>query len=69
MNLSQIFLLIHWSIWRSKISLAGESYTNPESKWNRTIKPFLDKKRAVWIDERGHNHVPEAEAARRPLLD
>ncbi|KAJ5263588.1 hypothetical protein N7478_011193 [Penicillium angulare] len=61
---------IHWSIWLYKdIGLQGMIYTNPQSKWNQAIKPFLDKKRAVWIDKWGHNHVPEAEAALKPLME
>ncbi|KAJ5760024.1 hypothetical protein N7520_007180 [Penicillium odoratum] len=61
---------IHWSIWLYKdIGLQGMIYTNPQSKWNQTIRPFLEKKRAIWIDKWGHQHVPEAEAALKPLLD
>ncbi|KAJ5722671.1 hypothetical protein N7488_000706 [Penicillium malachiteum] len=61
---------IHWSIWLYKdIGLQGMIYTSPQGKWNKNIRPFLDKKRAVWIDKWGHNPDPEAEAALKPLND
>jgi pimeloyl-ACP methyl ester carboxylesterase len=61
---------ISWSIWLYKdIGLQGMIYTDPESKWNKTIKPFLDKKRAFWLDKWGRRPAPEPEAALRPLLD
>ena len=61
---------ISWSIWLYKdIGLQGMIYTNPESKWNKTLKPFLDKKRAFWLDKWGRRPQSEPEAALRPLLD
>ncbi|KAJ5947327.1 hypothetical protein N7466_000342 [Penicillium verhagenii] len=61
---------IHWSIWVYKdIGLQGMMFANPQGKWIKTIQPFLEKKRAIWIDKWGHQHVPEAEAALKPLLE
>src|SRR5947209_6426933 len=37
---------ISWSIWLYKdIGLQGMVHTDPKSKWNTTIQPFLDKKK------------------------
>ncbi|KAI3201026.1 hypothetical protein DTO027I6_6129 [Penicillium roqueforti] len=61
---------ISWSIWLYKdIGLQGMIYTEPDSKWNKTIQPFLEKKRAFWLDKWGRRPAPEPEAALRPLLD
>jgi hypothetical protein len=61
---------ISWSIWLYKdIGLQGMIYTNPESKWNKTLKPFLDKKRDFWLDKWGRRPAPGPEAALRPLVD
>lgn len=60
---------IHWSIWLYKdIGLQGMIYTNPESKWNRTIQPFLDKKRRLQLDAWGTQPSPEVEAVLKPLV-
>lgn len=61
---------ISWSIWLYKdIGLQGMIYTDPESRWNKTLKPFLDKKRALWLDKWGRRPAPEPEAAVKPLID
>lgn len=61
---------INWSIWLYKdIGLQGMVFTNPQSKWNRTIQPFLQKKRELWLDKWGRRPAPEPEAALRPLVD
>jgi hypothetical protein len=61
---------IHWSIWLYKdIGLQGMIYTNPESRWNKTIQPFLNRKRDFWLDKWGHRPAAEPEAALKPLVD
>lgn len=61
---------ISWSIWLYKdIGLQGMLYTNPQSKWNKTIQPLLEKKRMFWLDKWGRRPASEPEAALRPLLD
>jgi len=61
---------IHWSIWLYKdIGLQGMIYTNPQSKWNQTIKPFLEKKKDFWLDKWGRRPAAEPEAALQPLVD
>lgn len=61
---------ISWSIWLYKdIGLQGMLYTNPESKWNKTIQPLLEKKRLFWLDKWGQRPNAEPEAALRPLVN
>lgn len=61
---------INWSIWLYKdMGLQGMIFTNPQSKWNRTIQPFLEKKRELWLDKWGRRPAPEPEAALNPLID
>lgn len=61
---------IHWSIWLYKdIGLQGMIYTNPESRWNKRIQPFLNKKRDFWLDKWGQRPVAEPEGALKPLVD
>ncbi|KAF7595253.1 hypothetical protein BBP40_006753 [Aspergillus hancockii] len=61
---------IHWSIWLYKdIGLQGMIYTNPESKWNKTIQPFLEKKNRLWLDAWGRRPSAEPESALRPLVE
>ncbi|KAJ6107754.1 hypothetical protein N7523_009077 [Penicillium sp. IBT 18751x] len=61
---------IHWSIWVYKdIGLQGMIYTDPESQWNKTIQPFLNKKRDFWLDKWGRRPAAEPEAALKPLVD
>ena len=60
---------VPWSIWLYKdIGVQGMVYTNPQSKWNRTIQPLLDKKRKYKLDEWGVHNSEEAEAALNPLV-
>ena len=55
---------VPWSTWLYKdIGLQGMVYTNPNSKWNRTIQPFLDKKRKHRLDAWGVYPAKEAEDA------
>ncbi|RAH71728.1 glycoside hydrolase family 5 protein [Aspergillus aculeatinus CBS 121060] len=61
---------IHWSIWLYKdIGLQGMIHTNPSSKWNQRIQPFLDKKSRLWLDAWGRFPHPEPAAALKPLVD
>lgn len=61
---------IHWSIWLYKdIGLQGMIHTNPSSKWNTTIQPFLEKKNKFWLDAWGRRPSSEPAAALKPLVD
>lgn len=61
---------IHWSIWLYKdIGLQGMIYTKPESRWNKRIQPFLNKKRDFWLDKWGQRPAAEPEGALKPLVD
>lgn len=60
---------IHWSIWLYKdIGMQGMICTSPDSKWNRTIQPFLDKKRKYQLDGWGRVPSKEPEEALAPLV-
>ena len=60
---------IHWSIWLYKdIGVQGMIYTNPESKWNKAIQTFIEKKRHLQLDAWGKYPSPEAEAVIDPLV-
>ncbi|KAL1964391.1 hypothetical protein VTN77DRAFT_6949 [Rasamsonia byssochlamydoides] len=60
---------IHWSIWLYKdIGLQGMIHTNPESKWNRTIQPFLEKKQRLRLDAWGTRPSAEVDAVLKPLV-
>lgn len=59
---------ISWSIWLYKdIGIQGMLHTSPQSKWNSTIQPFLDKKRKYRLDAWGVHRSPESEAVITPL--
>ena len=61
---------IHWSLWLYKdIGLQGMVYTSPDSKWNKAIQPFLEKKRKHQLDAWGRYPSPEAEAVLKPLVE
>ncbi|GIC93545.1 glycoside hydrolase family 5 protein [Aspergillus udagawae] len=61
---------IHWSIWLYKdIGLQGMIHTSPDSKWNKTIQPLLEKKKKFWLDAWGREPSAEPEAALKPLVD
>lgn len=60
---------ISWSIWLYKdIGIQGMLHTSPSSRWNTTIQPFLDKKRAYRLDAWGVHRSEESEAAVNPLV-
>lgn len=60
---------IPWSIWLYKdIGVQGMVYTSPSSKWNTTIKPFLETKRKLQLDAWGRYYSPEVEAVLNPLV-
>ena len=44
-------------------------YTDPKSKWNKTIAPFLEKKKKYRLDAWGMALSEEAEAALNPLIE
>jgi len=61
---------ISWSIWLYKdIGMQGMVHTNRDSKWNRTIQPFLDRKKKYRLDAWGVHASPESEAAVNPLVE
>jgi hypothetical protein len=61
---------ISWSIWLYKdIGIQGMLHTDPNSKWNRTIQPFLDKKKKYRLDAWGVSPSDESEAAVNPLVE
>jgi hypothetical protein len=60
---------IPWSIWLYKdIGFQGMVYCDPNSKYRRTIKEFVDKKRRLNLDAWGAYPNEELEAIIRPLL-
>lgn len=59
---------IPWSIWLYKdIGFQGMVYTSPSSFYNRTIAPFLAKKRALQLDSWGKYPSPEVAGVMEPL--
>lgn len=59
---------IPWTIWLYKdIGLQGMVHTSPDSKWNKLIQPFLEKKKALQLDMWGKYPSPETEALINPL--
>jgi hypothetical protein len=61
---------IHWSIWLYKdIGVQGMVHLNPESKYMKTIAPFLDKKRALQLDAWGRYPSKEVEDLINPLVE
>ena len=61
---------IHWSIWLYKdIGLQGMLHTSPDSRWNKTIQPFLDKKSKYWLDSWGRRPSTELNALLKPLVE
>ncbi|KAK5138595.1 hypothetical protein LTR08_000183 [Meristemomyces frigidus] len=60
---------IHWSLWLYKdIGVQGMVHLDPESKWMKTIKPFLEKKRALQLDAWGRYPSKQAEEVIDPLV-
>lgn len=60
---------IPWSIWLYKdIGVQGMVYTNPDSVWNKTIQPFLEKKRKLQLDAWGKYPSKEVEDVLDPLV-
>lgn len=43
-------------------------HTNPDSKWNKTIQPFLNKKNTLRLDAWGVHASKESEDALNPLV-
>lgn len=60
---------IPWSIWLYKdIGLQGMVHTSPDSLWNKTIAPFLAKKKSLQLDAWGKYPSKQAEDALAPLV-
>jgi len=60
---------IPWSIWLYKdIGVQGMVYTSPDSLWNKTIAPFLEKKKAYQLDAWGKHPSKQASEALAPLV-
>ena len=61
---------IHWSIWLYKdIGIQGMIHTNPNSKYMRTIAPWLARKRALQLDAWGRHPSKDVEAVIYPLCE
>ncbi|KAH8763924.1 glycoside hydrolase superfamily [Hyaloscypha sp. PMI_1271] len=59
---------IPWSIWLYKdVGIQGMVYTDPDSLWNKTIQPFLEKKRRLQLDCWGKYPSPEISSVIGPL--
>ncbi|OMP82365.1 Endoglucanase C [Diplodia seriata] len=60
---------IHWSIWLYKdIGVQGMVHTSPRSRWNRTIAPFLVRKRELQLDAWGRHPSKQVEDVVDPLV-
>jgi hypothetical protein len=60
---------ISWSIWIYKdIGVQGMIYTDPESKWIKTIQRFLEKKKRLQLDGWGPHPSEEPERVLMPLV-
>jgi hypothetical protein len=60
---------ISWSIWLYKdIGIQGMLHTSPDSKWNKTIQPFLEKSTRLRLNAWGVHASKESEAALDPLV-
>jgi len=57
-----------WTIWLYKdIGVQGMVYTDPDGVWNKTIQPFLEKKRATQLDCWGKYPSKQVEDVLGPL--
>ncbi len=60
---------IPWSIWLYKdIGVQGMVYTDPDGKWNKTVQPFLEKKRRLQLDAWGKYPSKEVSDVMQPLI-
>jgi hypothetical protein len=60
---------IPWSIWLYKdIGLQGMVHTSPDSLWNKTIAPFLAKKKAYQLDAWGKYPSKKVKDAFDPIV-
>jgi hypothetical protein len=60
---------IPWTIWLYKdIGVQGMVYTNPDGFWNKTIQPFLEKKRRLQLEAWGKYPNKEVEGVLSPLV-
>ncbi|KAF2837373.1 glycoside hydrolase family 5 protein [Patellaria atrata CBS 101060] len=61
---------IHWSIWLYKdIGVQGMIHVDPNSKWMKTIQPFLKRKRELQLDAWGRYPSKQVEDVINPLVD
>lgn len=61
---------IPWTIWLYKdIGLQGMVYTAPDGAWNKLIAPFLERKKALQIDQWGKVPSEEVETVIQPVVD
>ena len=61
---------IHWSIWLYKdIGVQGMVHLDPDSKYMKTIAPFLEKKRALQLDAWGRYPSKQVEDVINPLVE
>ncbi|KAF7196820.1 Beta-xylosidase [Pseudocercospora fuligena] len=61
---------VHWNIWLYKdIGLQGICYLDPESKYMKTIAPFLERKRLLQLDAWGRRPSKEVEDVINPLVE
>ena len=60
---------IPWSIWLYKdIGVQGMVHTNPDSLWNRTIQPFVEKKKKMQLDSWGKYPSDDVASWMAPLV-
>lgn len=60
---------IPWSIWLYKdIGVQGMVHTDPNGTWNKTIQPFLEKKKRYQLDAWGKYPSKEVEDITGPLV-
>lgn len=61
---------ISWSIWLYKdIGYQGLTFVDPNSKWYRHLRPWLDKKLSLGLDRWGRNAAPEVESIYQRVKD
>ncbi|KAI9739264.1 MAG: hypothetical protein M1834_007477 [Cirrosporium novae-zelandiae] len=60
---------VHWSIWLYKdIGVQGMMYTSPDSKWNKRLASWLEKKKRCQLDAWGKYPSLEVDAVLNPLV-
>lgn len=60
---------VSWTIWLYKdIGVQGMVYTDPDGLWNRTIAPFLEKKKKYQLDAWGRHPSAQVDEVLDPLV-